>query len=132
MAEVLINYWSILSAAIASILVGYAWYSPLLFGNIWLRLSKLSVKKQDKKKMARQYIIMFISSLITAYVLSFFVRGLTLNNSIGVVFWLWLGFIATTTISGVLWENKPVKLYLINNGYSLVSLIIMAIIFSIL
>ena len=40
-------------------------------------------------------------------------------------FWVWLGFIATTMIGIVLWEIKPVKLYLLIVAYYLISLLVM-------
>jgi hypothetical protein len=40
-------------------------------------------------------------------------------------FWIWLGFIATSQINSVIWDGRPVKLYLINVGYYLVSYLAM-------
>lgn len=40
-------------------------------------------------------------------------------------FWFWLGFIAVTTLSQVIYENRPMQLFVINNGFRLLSLVIM-------
>lgn len=40
-------------------------------------------------------------------------------------FCLWLGFIAVTTLSQVIYENRPMQLFVINNGFRLLSLVIM-------
>ena len=72
-----------------------------------------------------------VNALIMAYVLGYYVVAL---GAIGVVealmlaFWTWLGFVATTQISGFLWEGKPIKLFLLNTAYSLVTYSVMALI----
>ena len=38
-------------------------------------------------------------------------------------FWLWLGFVVTTNLETVLFENRPLGLYLISNGYHLVGML---------
>ncbi len=127
-----INYLSIFLAALASFILGGLWYSPVLFGNLWIKLSKISkaeIAKAKKKGMKASYFTTFISLLITAFVLSLFINlagAATIADALEVAFWLWLGFIATTTLNSVLWEGKPFKLYLLNNAHNLVSLFIMA------
>jgi hypothetical protein len=46
-------------------------------------------------------------------------------------FLCWLGFVAFTSINSVTYEHKPVKLYLINTGYQLVSMLIMGAILAV-
>lgn len=40
-------------------------------------------------------------------------------------FWNWLGFVAPVTLGAVLWEGKHWKLWFLNNGYYLVTLLLM-------
>ena len=42
-------------------------------------------------------------------------------------FWSWVGFVAPTMLGVVLWEQKPIKLYLINALYWLVAFVAIAI-----
>ena len=45
--------------------------------------------------------------------------------------WIWLGFIATVTFGNVLWYGKPKGLWVLENAYYLVNLLIMtAILYS--
>ncbi len=133
-AEVTINYLAVLLAAIASMIIGAAWYSPLLFGNLWMNLSgikKEDIEKAKQKGMAKNYAITFVSSLVMSYVLSHFVRYVEATDILGgitLALWLWLGFIATVTLGSVLWEGKSLKLYILNNGHNLLSLAVMSII----
>ncbi|MBI3026774.1 DUF1761 domain-containing protein, partial [Candidatus Woesearchaeota archaeon] len=46
-------------------------------------------------------------------------------------FWVWIGFLATTQIGMVLWEGKPIKLYIINTLHYLVVLAVMSAILAV-
>lgn len=39
-----VNYLAVLVSAIASMVLGMIWYNPSVFGNTWMKLSKLSEK----------------------------------------------------------------------------------------
>lgn len=125
-----INYLAVLVAAVASMVLGFLWYGPL-FGKAWMQLMVFDKKKIDaakKKGMSKTFAIAFISTLIMSYVLAHFVdyiQAKTFVNGIVLGFWLWIGFFATTMLGIVLWEGKPIKLYLINAGHYLVALILM-------
>jgi hypothetical protein len=137
---ILINYWAVIVAAAASFVLGGLWYGPL-FGKQWMLWSGVSMDKlNDGKKggMAKSYILMFVGSLITAYVLGHIVlfgnaylAAAGISAGIMAGFWVWLGFAAPITLSSVLWEMKPWKLWLLNNGYYIVSLMIMGVILSV-
>src|SRR3989338_8232478 len=83
-----INYWAVLAAAAASIILGFSWYGPL-FGRQWLRLSGFTdkqikqMKEKGQKGMAKTYIVMVISTLVTSFVLAHFVdylQALTIGD----------------------------------------------------
>ena len=124
------NLIAILGAGIASMVIGFLWYGPL-FGKMWMELSGFKKENMGKMKNTAQtgYIVQFIASLVTAGVIGMLITATgatTLVAALMVGFWGWLGFIATTTLGGVLWENKPVKLYLLNNAYHLLTAFVMA------
>jgi hypothetical protein len=127
-----VNYLAILVAAVVSFVIGMLWYSPILFGNAWMKASgitKKDIEKSKKKGMGKQMITAFISSLVMAYVLAIFVKlssAASFIHGVKVGFWLWLGFVATIALGSILWEGKPFKYYLINVSYWLVNVAIMA------
>ena len=45
-----VNYVAVLAAAIASFVIGALWYSPMLFGKMWMKLSNVSGKEVKKAK----------------------------------------------------------------------------------
>ena len=118
--------------------VGYLWYGPL-FGKMWLQLTGRSMDSMNdpaaKSMMMRGYAIQFVGSLLMAFVLAHAivfastymkVSGIAAGLEAG--FWNWLGFIAPVTVGMVLWDGKPWKLWFLNNGFYLVTLLLMGII----
>jgi hypothetical protein len=45
-----INPWAVLVSAIAAMVIGFLWYSPILFANPWMRL--MGIDTNDKAKIA--------------------------------------------------------------------------------
>ena len=126
-----ISLVGVLVAAVANMAVGAVWYSPRLLGTRWLSAVGWSHKEFEQRKregMARAYGGTFIASLGLAYLLAHcvgFTQATTLAAGAILGFWLWLGFIATTSISAYLFEGRPLQLYTINTGCHLASFIVM-------
>ena len=123
-----VNLWSVLVAAIATMAIGFLWYSPILFARPWMVL--MGYDPDDKAKLAEMqkgagklYVISFVASLVAAFVLSKIIFGLAINSALyglKVGFAVWLGFVATVQLTDSLFSKKPAKLFLINIGYQLV------------
>jgi len=124
-------YLSILVASVVAFVVGMLWYSPLLFGKMWIELMGFSakdMKKAKKKGMGKTMLLGFVSVLVMAYVFRYLISVLGYSTSWdGAVLglWIWLGFLATSMLGNVLWEGKPFALYLINATHYLVVLVVM-------
>lgn len=137
MSEVPINYLAVLASAIASMVVGSLWYGPI-FGKQWITLqgwTPEAMAANKAKGMTKSYILMFVGSLVMAYVLAHSlvfaadylgVYGASAGLMTG--FWSWIGFIAPVTLGIVLWEGRSWKLYILNNGYQLLNLLVMGVI----
>jgi hypothetical protein len=48
--EVQVNYVAVLFAVVASMVVGFAWYSPVLFGKQWMKLMGLTKENMESAK----------------------------------------------------------------------------------
>ena len=73
----------------------------------------------------------FVAFLIVAYVLRGFLFGFNVFSPIDamrIAFYIWIGFAAPMLLGSVLWEHRSVYLYLINIGYWLAVLVVMAVI----
>src|SRR3989344_6144047 len=119
-------YVQILVCAIASMAVGFIWYAPPVFGNMWMKWTGLDPKKMEsgKKKMPVMMIVQFIFAVVLATIMSMMLTETavaTVTEGLSLGFWLWLGFVTTVLIGSVLWEGKPVKLFVLNSAYHLVN-----------
>lgn len=132
-----VNFLAVLVAAVVSMVLGTLWYGPL-FGKPWMKLmdwTKAEIAAGKKKSMGGMYALQLIGSLLMAYVLAHAlvfastyqqVTGISAGLMVG--FWNWLGFIAPVTLGTVLWEGKSWKLWILNNGYYLVTLCSMGLV----
>lgn len=123
-----INLLAVLLAAVASMVVGFAWYSPMLFGKPWMKLMgiKSADMKSAQKKMMPMYGLSFLGALLMAFVLSQF--GATLMTA----FWAWVGFVMPVQMTDVIFGSKKWMLFAINTGYQLTSLIVMGVVLGLL
>lgn len=132
LSSVSINFLAVLACGIASMVIGYVWYSPALFAKPWIKLNGFGKDGMAMKNgMAKTYTIMFISSLVTAWVLAHVVvfgGSITLKDGLLMGLMVWIGFVATSMLNGFLFGKKPFALYLIDSGYWLVTLMAMGVI----
>jgi hypothetical protein len=127
MEGIQIDLFSLFVAAILNMIIGFFWYSKWLFGKTWMKLCHLT--ESNLKGKNSHFFYAFLVSLVIAYFLSFFEAYLgitTVTDGMFVGFCLWLGFVATTQIGGVLWCKESLKLFAINSGCKLVSYLVMA------
>ncbi|MBL4694183.1 DUF1761 domain-containing protein [Candidatus Gracilibacteria bacterium] len=130
-----VNYLALLVASAAAFVAGALWYSPMLFGKAWMKETGITAAdaKKNCKNPAMTYGIAFLSNVVTAYVLWYFMGMLEIVGSEAaamLAFWIWLGFMAMKDLGGMLWEGSSFNLFLINTSHRLVNLVIMALIFA--
>ncbi len=127
MLSVQISWLGFLVAAAAAMVLGMLWYGPL-FGKAWMSLTGVT----STKGAARGYIVNTFSTLLMSYVLAHFIeytRALDIPLALQTAFWIWLGFIATISLGTVIWEGKPFRLYVLNNAYNLLALLVMGAVY---
>lgn len=121
-----INYLAVIAASAVNMILGMLWYSPVLFGKMWMNSMKL--KKDHKKSLGKIMTINTVMTVILAYILSHFIKYLNANTAMeGAIagFWIFTGFVLTTNIVTYLYEGRELKPYFIYMGYQLVALILM-------
>jgi len=134
-----VNLWAVLVAGVSTMVVGFLWYSPLLFAKPWTVL--MGYDPNDKAKMeamrksaGKAYAISFVASLVAALVLGKVIEVTTVNSALygmKIGFAMWLGFVTTVQLTAKLFGNQPTKLYLINTGYQLVCYLAMGAILAV-
>jgi len=66
-----INFMAILVAALIPLFMGFLWYNPKFFGNVWMRESGLTEDKLKGANMAKIFILSFIFSVMIGMFLQF-------------------------------------------------------------
>jgi hypothetical protein len=128
-----LNWWAILVAGISTMVVGFLWYSPLLFAKPWMREMGYDpndkAKTDEMKKTAGPaYAGSFVAGLLSAFTLALILHGLRaedLHFGIMASFHIWLGFVATVQFTSALFTKQSMKLFAINTGYQLVCYLVM-------
>jgi hypothetical protein len=122
-----VNWWHVIVAAIAAMVIGSVWYMPMVFGKAWM--SDLGKKSDGMGMPGPAMIVMAIGSLVMAYVMAQFVIKLdltTLKDGLMLGFWIWLGFNAAYLVGMTMFENRTWRLFLINSGNMLVTYLVVA------
>jgi hypothetical protein len=134
-----VSLWSVLVAGISTMVVGFLWYSPMLFARPWM--VAMGYDPEDKAKIqemqksaGKSYAISFIASLVSAFVLGKILHLTTPNTALHgmkIGFAIWLGFVTTVQLTAKLFGNQSTRLYLINTGYQLVCYLAMGAILAV-
>lgn len=132
--ETEINWLAVLFATIAGMICAGFWYTKTLFGPTWRQLTGISEADSQKSGNTPMIIVLF-ANIITSIVLVVVInvcRVVFANTTIWLAlligFMLWLAFSATTLITHNAFEQKPIKLTLINVGYQLILFISMSLV----
>lgn len=128
-----LNWLAILVAAISTMILGFLWYSPLLFAKAWAR--EMGYDLNDKAKMDEMrksagpaYAGSSVAGLLSAFTLALILHGMraeSLHFGLMASFHIWLGFVATVQFTGALFAKQSMKLFSINTGYQLVCYLVM-------
>lgn len=117
-----VNYLAVLVATVATMILGFLWYSPVLFGHAWV--------KQQGKKMEEMsgggpltYILTALTALVGAFILALL---MTLADENTIASGLSIGLLVGVSIAAkigmnFLFESKTLGLYFITIGYHLVA-----------
>ena len=131
--DIHLNYLAVAVAAVASYILAAIWYGAV-FAKLWGRLTGIT----EMKPAPVNIILMLIGSFIMAYVLqhSIVFGDIALKTS-GIsaalqgAFFIWLGFVAITTMATKLYEKKPWGLWVLDNAFWLISLMVQAVILTV-
>jgi uncharacterized membrane protein YkgB len=134
----LIHPWAVLAAAIVAYLIGWAWYSPILWQKPWMYARGMT--KEDMatgaKEMPKVMLYGFINTLLMSYVIAVFLvlTGVTtLIGSVQVALLLCFGFVVTVKFNDLLytahpphWGKRAQILFLVDVGYLIALFVVVA------
>lgn len=126
-----INWLAVLVATLAYFMIGAIWYSKSVFGSMWARLIKLDMSDPNLKKgMGKMMAATFLLVLLTTFGLALFI--VKINFRAHFIYGIEIGLLtglcyASTAVSiNYVYENKPLALYFINNGYHIIGHVVAA------
>ena len=124
-----LNWLAIIVAAVSSFVIGGLWFSPLMFVNKWMKEAGISKEDNRNNNMAKVFGVAFILSLVASFFLAMFI-GKEAGAAFGALAGFMAGFGWVLTYVGIiyLFESRSFSHFLINAGYSVVSLTVMGLI----
>lgn len=132
--QVDVNWLAVVLAALSTMVVGFVWYSPKVFGNQWEKMVHLD-KKKAKEGATRAIVITLLVSFVSAYVLAHvaflsnnFFHNSFLQDSLATAFWVWLGFTAARFVTHDAFEGRRQRLTFLNISHELVTFLTMGLI----
>lgn len=120
-----IPYVGIVIAIIINQLIGALWYSPRIFGTRWAIAHHFDMSKM--KALPSHYlgaILVGVVLVLTIAAIQMMLGISSLETALILGFLMWLGFVATSHFSGVIWAKKPLLVFMIDTGYFLVTTLI--------
>jgi hypothetical protein len=118
-----------LVSTIIYFVLGALWYSPILFGKIWVKALGVNMEDLEQKP------IDFIGSAAAAFIATLFLALLLeivgmydVFISLFVAIIVGVGFVLTSGVYDVLYEGKDFVAYLIDGGYHVIALLITGLI----
>jgi len=124
------NYAAVVVSAVVYWLLGAVWYG-FLFSKPWMALEHMTEEQAKAMNPVLPYIITFALNILIAFVLAQICTWRNANTAargaaVGIL--LWIGFIGPVTYTSYMYEMRPMKLFAINEFYSLVGLFLMGLI----
>jgi hypothetical protein len=128
-----VNYLTVLVAAVVVFVLGWLWYSPLLFFKPWMRLRGMdpAAAMAGAKMPVGKLLVEFARCLILAYVIAELMALLHIARPLGAIHlgsFLWIGFPVLILTGSVLWENTKWQVAAIHAGDWLVKMLVVPII----
>jgi hypothetical protein len=113
-----INVWAVLAAGVSSMVLGGLWYSPVLFGKAWSAACGVTEAQQKSANTGKIMGSAFLLALIGATVFAMFLGprpALGFATAAGLS--AGLCWVAGSFGINYLFEQKSMRLFLINGGY---------------
>ena len=126
------HYLAIIVATIASMFLGFLWYSKKFFGDKWIVLQRFTPEQMSQKpEMAKQLSWAIILELILVGAFDWVLMATGKNPyCIGALFAI--GIMIPVVGGAVLWQKKTCTLFAIDWFYRLVQFLIIAVIFDLM
>jgi Protein of unknown function (DUF1761) len=129
-----INYWAVLSAVVASMVIGFVFYHPAVFGRVWMRLVGHS-EESMRGASVLVYPVVVVASFLTAWALAGatylaheFYQGSYIVSALITGWILWLAFTVARMLVHDLFDTRSLKITVLSAFNELLVITAMALI----
>lgn len=123
-----LRYFAIIIAAIIYMGVAALWYSPLMFSRLWMEENDFAREDIERRGMFPALGYAFLAALVLALGLAVLIHILRMESWFGgAVAGLFAGLLisAPAALPVYVFENRSMKLYIVNEGMPVLALFIM-------
>jgi hypothetical protein len=122
-----INWLAVVAAALSTFMVGGLWYSPILFGKVWLKANGFTEAQAQSFSKGRAFSGALFLSLVMSANLAMFLADPTTTTLWGMTAGALagIGWVAAGLAVVALFENRSWPYILVNGGYLIVSFMLM-------
>lgn len=136
-----VNLWAVAAASFGSFMLGWLWYSPVLFGQRWQKELGFTKEYIEQANMPLIFGSSFIMIVVQNFVLAAIIQGhysaLGMAGQIGAVSGLLhgllagIGFIATSYATNMLYQRRGFTVWAIDSGYQVTYLALAGLVFAV-
>ena len=125
-----VNWFAVVAAALSAFALGGLWYSPAVFGSVWMTESNLTAEELGKRSQGKVFGLAFVFSVVMSANLAMFLADAKTTTSWGATagFLAGFGWVALGIAIIALFERKSWKYMLINGGYMTVAFVLIGLI----
>lgn len=129
-----INIWAVVITWILYLVIGAFWYSPAGFAKPWTKHTGVNILEIPEKQATKILIAVALSGLVQVITLAIVLNSLEVTeilNALIISAFLWLGFVAATTVGTTLYQKRSWSFLWLNSSYFLVVMLLGAVILTI-
>ena len=63
------NFYAVLASTLVTLLVGFVWYNPKVFGTIWMKETGMTEEKAKTGNMAKIFGLTFVFAFLLAFMM---------------------------------------------------------------
>jgi hypothetical protein len=130
-----INYFAVLAAVVASMVIGFVYYHPAVLGRTWMRLVGHSPESEASVGSPLVYPVVIVASFLTAWALAGatflayeFYQGSFLVSALVTGWILWLAFTVSRMLVHDLFDTRSLKITALSALNEFITITAMALI----
>ncbi len=116
-----VSWIAVILGAVGSFLVGWLWYSPMLFGKKWAEGNGIELGTANEMPIGA-----LVTNFVGLFLMSWFVGVTAVSSQMLTVILATLAF-TVLAYSGGLFTKKPAYVRLVDGGFWIASLVVMII-----